>query len=287
MQSKKQARLKLADQEYKHHHFSSFPSFFDQEIPPIIWCYTGGGHLYEENFSVIKELIKGPTPVWLIFSEAGALIANRYGLFWDLVQSCTNKENLRLIFESVKVLKFNIKNLLDKNSFSYDIIPEDPAYSSAISLANRNLKCIIASPLSANTAAKLAHGISDNFISNLLAAGSKAGKRIVIVPTDAVSGSIQSKLPVRQKLSSNTIQVDPRVCRFQALKKSHTEEVIFLPQFCVGCEMCVKKYPQFFSGRESIEIRIRKIDYHNVEILRNEFDVLQKPSEILGFIEKY
>jgi flavoprotein len=115
----------------------------------------------------------------------------------------------------------------------------------------------------------------------------KAEKRIIIVPTDADSGSIQSKLPVRQKLYITTAQVDPGVCNFQALKKSHSEEIKFRPQFCVGCEKCVKKYPQFFSVGESIEIRIREVDYHNIEILRNEFNVLQKPSEILGFIEKY
>ncbi|MFX0171491.1 MAG: hypothetical protein ACFE9L_06195 [Candidatus Hodarchaeota archaeon] len=49
----------------------------------------------------------------------------------------------------------------------------------------------------------------------------------------------------------------------------------------------MKKYPQFFTIREAIEIRIREIDHHNIEILRKEFDILQKPSEIIGFLEKY
>jgi len=148
------------------------------------------------------------------------------------------------------------------------------------------MKCIIVSPLSANTAAKLAHGISDNFMSNFLAAGLKAGKKIAIVPTDVDSGLIKSQLPVRQKIFTTMTQISPDVCKFRALRKTLRGEIIFLPQFCVGCEVCVKRYPQVFSVREKIEIRIREVDHHNVDMLRKEFIIFHKPSEILSFIEK-
>jgi len=235
---------------------------------------------------VIKELSVGSIPICIIFSKAGALVANRYGLFWNLTNSSIIKNNLSLIFESTEVLKFNIKRLLDKTSVSYSILPDDPSFSSAVSLANRIMKCIIVSPLSANTAAKLAHGISDNFMSNFLAAGLKAGKKIAIVPTDVDSGLIKSQLPVRQKIFTTMTQISPDVCKFRALRKTLRGEIIFLPQFCVGCEVCVKRYPQVFSVREKIEIRIREVDHHNVDMLRKEFIIFHKPSEILSFIEK-
>lgn len=243
--------------------------------------------MFDENLSVIKKLSVGSIPICIIFSEAGALVANRYGLFWNLTNSSEIGNNLNFIFESTEVLKFNIKRLLDKTSVSYSVLPDDPAFSSAIALANKFMKCIIVSPLSTNTAAKLVHGISDTFMSNFLAAGLKAGKKLVIVPTDVDSGPIESQLPVRQKISTTVAHINPNICEFRALRKTLRGEIIFLPHFCVGCEVCVKRYPQVFSVREKIEIQIREVDHHNVELLKKECIVFRKPTEILAYIEKH
>ncbi|MHA2243543.1 MAG: flavoprotein [Candidatus Hodarchaeales archaeon] len=262
------------------------PSFLsDQTSPCLLWCYTGGGHFFDEIFDQIKKINHESIPIWFVFSNAGALIANRYGFFWELAHSGARKECFHFIFENT-VAQNNIEKILQEANFSYSIISTDPAFSVAVALANSDVRCIIACPLSANTAAKLAFGIADSLISNLLSAGLKSGKKIVVMPTDAQSRRMKTKLPIRPIKSASTDQINTNVCEFNALKRISTNQVQFLPQFCVGCKLCEKKFPRVFS-RDQIEIKIREIDSENIRKLSSELTVLQTPREIYPFIKQF
>ena len=250
----------------------------------ILWCYTGGGHLFAENLKEIKR-ISNNYPILLLFSSAGALVANRYGFFWNLVHSEVKKENFYIILEKA-VAKFNIQDLLEKNNFSFSIFHKDPTYSKGIVLANSEVECIIASPLTANTAAKLTYGITDSFITNLLSSGLKSEKQVGVLPTDSLSLQIKSKLPIRQTKSASTHEVSPTVCKFNALAKTSEGQLKFIPQYCVGCKQCVKKHPTIFSYGDEIKIRIREADAQNIQKLKSEMTVFQHPGEILPFIRQ-
>ncbi|MFX0014752.1 MAG: flavoprotein [Promethearchaeota archaeon] len=262
------------------------PSFlFDQTSPSILWCYTGGGHFFDEIFTQILKLNNKSVPICFVFSNAGALVANRYGFFWKLTHSDIKKEYFHFIFEYT-VAQYNIEAMLTDAEFSYSIIFEDPAFSVAIALANTQASCIIACPLTANTAAKLVSGIADSFISNLLSNGLKSGKKVVIYPTDAILQKIKTKLPVRQIKSTSSDCIDASVCRFNALKESSTNNIIFLPQFCVGCQACVKKYPTVFSFGDEIDLQIRKVDFLNIQKLGAEMTIFKTPKEIIDFVDQ-
>ncbi|MFX1282515.1 MAG: flavoprotein [Promethearchaeota archaeon] len=265
---------------------SNYPFSSNQSTPFILWCYTGGGHFFEEIFEQIRKVNHESISITFVFSNAGALVANRYGFFWNLIHSDVRKEYLHFIFEN-SVAKYNIENMLKKADFSYSIISKDPSFSVAVSLANSGTKCIIACPLTANTAAKLALGITDSFISNLVSSGLKSGKRVGILPTDVIPQKIKTKLPVRiiKSVSSNHINVS--VCKFNAIKELDNKRIQFHPQFCVGCQECVKKYPDVFSYGDEIEVMIRDIDSRNIQNLSSELTVLQKPREIYPFIKQF
>ncbi|MHA2224986.1 MAG: flavoprotein [Candidatus Hodarchaeales archaeon] len=262
------------------------PSFLsNQKSLPILWCYTGGGHFFEENFTELLKINEKSIPICLVFSTAGVLIANRYGFFWKLVNSSIKKDLIHLIFTET-VAQNNIKTLLDQGDFSYTVVKIDPAYSIAFSLANIDSMCIIASPLTANIVAKLVHGIADCIISNLLSAGLKSEKKIAIVPTDWNPQRIKSWLPVRLINPTKIAEISAEICNFHAIQERTNNEIHFLPQLCVGCQQCVKKFPQVFSYGDEIEVKIRKIDSQNVQKLSPEVSILQKPGEISAFIKQ-
>ncbi|MFW9904617.1 MAG: flavoprotein [Candidatus Thorarchaeota archaeon] len=262
---------------------SSFLS--NKSSPSVLWCYTGAGHFFEEIFDLILDLNRNSIPICFVFSNAGALVANRYGLFWKLIRSDYRKEYAHFIFEEV-VAKYNIQDLLQEANFSYTILPKDPTFSAVVALANSEIPYIIACPLTANTASKLVLGVADSLISNLLSAGRKAGKKIGILPTDSKQQRIKTKLPTRQINPSSTTQFDITVCKFKAIEETNTAEIIYSPQYCVGCQACVKKFPNIFSYGDKIEINVRKIDSDNIQRLCTEFTVFNSPSEILPFINQ-
>ncbi|MFX1515995.1 MAG: flavoprotein [Promethearchaeota archaeon] len=262
---------------------SSFLS--DQTSPSIIWCYTGAGHYFNEIYDEIIRVNEESIPVCFVFSDAGALVANRYGLFWRITHSDYRKEYTYFIFEDV-VAGYNIPDILDEANFSYSILSKDPSYSTAIALANSEVECIIACPLTANTASKLALGVTDSIISNLLSAGLKSGKRIGVLPTDAIQQRIQTRLPIRQIKPTSTKHVNSSICKFNALVETSTNKIEFHSQFCVGCRKCVEKFPDVFSYGDEIEIKIRKIDALNIQKLSAELTVFNSPNEILPFIRR-
>ena len=58
----------------------SFFSFLSrQSTSTVLWCYTGAGHFFKSNLNQLLKLNQTKVPICLIFSNAGALIANRYG----------------------------------------------------------------------------------------------------------------------------------------------------------------------------------------------------------------
>ena len=220
----------------------------------------------------------------MIFSDAGALVYNRYGFFWNLSKLNLKNTNFQFLFESQFVLDHNIEQLLRKSNVDYSALPKDPTFAKGIWLANHNLKCIVASPLTSNSIAKLTSGINDSMILNILSAGKKAGQLIGIFPTDRGIDSITSSLPVRQKKPLKSQDFDTKVCAFGALDSKKFSNVEFLPEFCVGCRKCVEKYPGNFAVDEEIEIHVRSIDQLNTQKLSDEFRVFHAPEEISIFI---
>lgn len=251
----------------------------------VVWCFTGGGDLFEENLKAFITLLsKENLPILAIFSRAGALVQNRFGFFWKLQQLKLNSPQTLFLFEDATVLTYNIDSLLKKAQISFGILPFDPTFSRGIWLANQDIRCIIASPLTANSAAKLATGISDTLIVNLLSAGRKAKQRIGIFPTDRFTDVIISKLPVRQKKPLHRNMIDYKACSFYALHAIDSTSVEYRPEYCVGCQKCVQLYPEYFSVGEIVEIHIRKTDQMNTQKLSNEFRVFQSPDEISTFV---
>ncbi|UCE13297.1 MAG: hypothetical protein JSV04_14060 [Candidatus Heimdallarchaeota archaeon] len=262
------------------------PFLSDKTSSSVLWCYTGGGHYFNELFDQLIRINHESIPVCFVFSDAGALVANRYGFFWKLAHSNIKKEYLHF-FLGETVAKYNIEKILCDAEFSYSIISKDPTFSISEVLAKSQVSCILACPLTANTAAKLVLGIADSIISNLLSSGLKSQKTVAILPTDAFFQQIETALPIRQIQLASSAQINTEICKFNALKENPINQIQFIPQFCVGCQLCVKKYPAVFSYGDMIKIKIREVDYQNIQKLKSELTVFQSPSEVFPFVQQF
>lgn len=260
-------------------------SFLSSDDPVILWCYTGGGHHFEENFKTLLSILDYSIKVLMVFSNSGALVANRYGFFYEFQKYTHFKQKIFFLFENQEILYFNIKKLLDKSGFRYFIAFNDPSYSVTHSLTQFSFQNIIVSPLTSNTAAKMCTGVNDTLITNLITNFIKMGKEIIVVPTDMKEGTVMTKLPIR--FIGGVVDKDftNSLCNYGAIK-CLGRTITYLPQYCIGCKDCVNKLPNNFTYGDKFKIFIRKVDASNISKLAEEFIVIANPKDILKLIKR-
>ncbi|WP_455465096.1 flavoprotein [Candidatus Hodarchaeum mangrovi] len=265
--------------------FTHMISFIHSNDPLILWCYTGGGHHFEENFRALISILDYSIKVLMVFSNSGALVANRYGFFYEIQKYTHFKEKIFFIFENQEIVNYNIEKILVKGGFHYLINRYDPSFSVAQSLSQYSFHHIIVSPLTSNTAAKICTGVNDTLITNLIINSVKMGKEIVLVPTDMEEGSVKTKLPIRFTGGLGDQEFGNFLCKYEAIKYIR-ETITFLPEFCVGCKVCVHKLPNIFTYGDVISINVRKVDASNISKLAKEFTIISIPSDIPKLIKK-
>jgi flavoprotein len=145
----------------------------------ILWCITGAGHLLDECVEKIEELSK-TAEVTVVFSDAGYEVALMYGLF-DRI----------------------------KNSAAEIILEKNQRKSSPFvgRLYKKEFEKVIVAPCTANTTAKVVHGIADSLVTNIVAQSGKAGTPVYILPTDAVK-ALKTKLPSGKEITIHCRDID-------------------------------------------------------------------------------
>ncbi len=147
----------------------------------IAWGITGcGDHLAESIDAMIALQKKYDLSIDVVFSKAGETVVNRYGL-WDIV-----KQN----FDRISVEK-------DANT---------PFLVGLLQLGKYDF--LLLCPATANTTAKIAHGIADSLLTNCVAQAMKARIPIYIFPADQKPGDIVTVLPGGKKLTLSMRDID-------------------------------------------------------------------------------
>jgi len=147
----------------------------------IAWGITGSGDYLAESVKVMTILRKKyDLDIDIILSKAGEMVVTWYKL-WDSI-----KENFDKVFiESTANTPFLIGPLqLGK----YDFL----------------LLC----PATANTTAKIAHGIADSLLTNCVAQAIKAGVPVFIFPVDQKTGKVVTVLPNKKRITLHMRDVD-------------------------------------------------------------------------------
>jgi archaeoflavoprotein AfpA len=134
----------------------------------IAWGITGAGDLLNEVFDIMEGLSRhDDIKITAIVSKAGEAVLKWYKL----------TERLNSIAEKV---------LIEKDANTPFIVGP---------LQTGKYKCLIVAPATANTVAKLVHGIADTLLTNCVSMSNKVNKEVYILPVDRQRGTITTTLP--------------------------------------------------------------------------------------------
>ncbi|MFH1402811.1 MAG: flavoprotein [Candidatus Altiarchaeota archaeon] len=156
----------------------------------ILWCVTGASHLLEETTRIMLETAQ-KNKVTAAFSRAGLEVSKVFGEY-DRMTAAAEKT----LFEG------------------------EEGASSPICMSLDSYGLVVVAPCTANTAAKLAHGIADSLVTNIAAQSMKRGKDILILPTDS-EGEASSKT-----LSGKEIRIRCRGVDLENVERLASEGVV-------------------------------------------------------------
>lgn len=226
----------------------------------IMWAITGAGHLLKESIDVLDKIAEEHL-ITIILSNAGVEVIEKYGYL--------NK----------------LKSIESKNEFNSIITEESQKYSYPLSgkITHEKYDLIIVSPTTANTTAKIVHGIADTLVTNVVAQSGKGQIPLIVIPVDQKEGIISTPLPpyIKKDICKRCVFCKAKIICPQ---KAINPPVIDTAK-CVSCLKCKNTciYDALISD-ESIEIYIRKIDADNTKKLEEieNIKTLFNPHEILN-----
>lgn len=147
----------------------------------IAWGITGAGDYLAESMDAVRRTrSETGAEITVLLSKDGELVVKWYDLW----------EELRDSFD--KVVRERGPNV--------------PFLAGPLQLGHYTL--FFVSPLTANTSAKIAHGIADSLISNCVAQTIKGGTPVYVYPVDQRPGSQLTEGPNGEQISITTRQID-------------------------------------------------------------------------------
>ncbi|MFW9965913.1 MAG: archaeoflavoprotein AfpA [Candidatus Thorarchaeota archaeon] len=146
----------------------------------IAWGITGSGDLIQEAVDLMINLQKEyDVRIDIFVSKAGRQVLNWYKLWKPLNEH------------------FNVKVEVDSNA---------PFIAGPLQMGKWDI--LIVAPLTANSAAKIAHGIEDTLLTNAVAQCAKGKTPIVLLPVDQTPGEIETVAPNGMKFKIRARKVD-------------------------------------------------------------------------------
>ncbi len=134
----------------------------------MLWCITGTGYLLQESIDLMKDLQENyGIKLTVILSKEGAAVVKWYKKWLALTE----------VVEKVKVEK----------------TPNIPFYAGPLQLGKFDF--FLCCPVSANTVAKIVHGIADTLITNCVAQAIKGRQTVYLFPSDQDTEPIVTSRP--------------------------------------------------------------------------------------------
>ena len=158
----------------------------------IAWGITGSGDLINEVIDELEKLYDtGKVEITACISKAAKMVLNWYKL-------------------TERVKKISKKFLVEYDSNS-------PFIAGPLQIGEYH--SFLIAPATANTVAKIVHGIADTLITNAVAQAQKGGIKVNILPVDQKPGGIVTRLPTGEykKLIMRDIDIE-NVRKLRAMK---------------------------------------------------------------------
>lgn len=147
----------------------------------IVWGITGSGDLVHEIINTMKQLEDDANiRLTVVVSKAGEQMLRLYGL-WDYLNESFSK-----------VLKESNANV--------------PFIAGPLQIGKYD--AFVVAPLTANSTAKIAHGIADSLITNAVAQTLKGNTPVFLYPVDQIEEEVQTVGPKGEKFSIRPRRID-------------------------------------------------------------------------------
>ena len=162
------------------------------ELKRIVWGFTGSGDRIEEIIDNMIEVTNmKDVQVTVIISKAGEQVLRLYKL-WD---------RLNAHFQKVKK----------------EVNANVPFIAGPLQIGRYDL--FLVAPLTANSTAKIAHGIADTLITNAVAQTLKGNTPVLVYPVDQSSDPVTTSGPDRVEFTLTPRDVDlDNVIRLKQMK---------------------------------------------------------------------
>ena len=237
-------------------------------MKPIAWGITGAGHFLEEIFNLMLEM-RSEVHITSFISGAAEEVIRIYGL-WDVLHEISDGRRYSEIFTNQS---------------------EGASAIHAGRLSRRDYSMLVVAPATANTVAKIRHGIADTLVTNVVAQALKGGVPLLILPTDQ-SETMETMLPIRVESSlcvgCQSCPAEESCSRGAFAVRGSKGLIDYLR--CVGCGLCLEACPYgAVKQGEKIMVKAREVDLENVERLRemHGVTVLRNPEELRNALNRY
>ncbi len=223
----------------------------------LAWCITGAGHFLKDTFEEFSIIKKSISSITIFISNAGEEVIRIYGL-----------EN-------------RLRDISD-GSYMNEIFRESEEGASSPITGRFSLNrydAVVVSPTTSNTVAKVANGIADTLVTNVISQAGKSRVPVLVVPVDTEK-SVKTTLPYRieRELCNNCEVCEIElICESGAIKNRRIDL-----NRCIGCGKCLVCPNNAVRVNETVELYIRKVDAENLKKLRTMEDIyiLESPSII-------
>lgn len=147
----------------------------------IAWGITGAGDYLAESMAAMERLKDKPGVTIEVFASRNAEIVIKWYKLWDRLQSGFGKV------------------MVERG-------PNQPFLAGPLQVGRYAL--LFVSPATANTTAKIAHGIADSLITNCVAQAVKGGTPVYVYPVDQRLGTVATEIPGGKRIEIRTRRVD-------------------------------------------------------------------------------
>ncbi|HII03035.1 TPA: archaeoflavoprotein AfpA [Methanosarcinaceae archaeon] len=152
-----------------------------KKIKRIAWAITGSGDQMIETYNTMVDLKKRTGVETMVFlSKEGETVMKWYHL-WDKIQR-------------------------DFPNFKTDAGPNSPFIAGPLQMGYYDF--LLVAPATANTVAKIVHGIADTLVTNAVSQTAKGSTPIYILPVDQKRGTVKTSAPTGRTFELTMREID-------------------------------------------------------------------------------
>ncbi len=147
----------------------------------IAWGIAGSGDLIKETYDIMVDIKeKSDLEIMVFLSKEGETVMKWYHMWHDIQKDFTN--------------------------FKVDAGPNSPFIAGPLQVGYYD--ALIIAPATANSVAKIVHGIADTLITNVVAQTAKGDTPIYILPVDQKRGTVKTFSPEGKVMELKMREVD-------------------------------------------------------------------------------